>query len=226
MPKPLSLSEAVAWTPLLASAAVGGFFGFLSARFQDYLRRRQHFRTLAGALQVDADRIRRELGTPSNTYVELDAYGSVPSTPTIHRWAEGLIVDAGEIDSEIVRQFLMLERNLHNLAHYLDKLRDTTSHVSRLEEGVRQAETEGAAGAISAVNARREIRRVQPAATHAHDMLVLARKNAVECLDSIDQLLAPYSRPLAKRVSQQFHRAWLRIAKSGRSSAPPVPPAV
>lgn len=195
-----TMFASINWASTVASALIGAIVGFTSAKLQDRQRRATRLRALGGALQADAKRIREELGDPADTYVELMPYGSVRAAPTIHKWTERLVTEAAEIDPQIVAEYLVLERLLHNFGHYLERLREASGTVARLQSELQEAESEGASRVGDIVMLRRQIERTQPIATHAHHMVVRARKESVARLLEIERLLEPYSTPLLKRL--------------------------
>src|SRR4051812_11886866 len=94
---------------LVLSAVAGGLAGYASAKIQEFQKDRRRLRALAGALSQDSQRIRGELGDPSDKYVEELDYGAGNAPLTVHPWTVGLIADAAEISPALVGEYMTLE---------------------------------------------------------------------------------------------------------------------
>jgi hypothetical protein len=95
-------TQSINWGASAASAVIGGVAGFLSARLQDYLRRREKTRALSGALAAEVTRIRSQLGALEDEYKEAHLFGLAPDIPSVHRWLERVIIDAADLTPTLV----------------------------------------------------------------------------------------------------------------------------
>ena len=179
--------NSINWGSTLASAAVGGVAGFASARLQDYLRKRQRTRALAGTLASEVARIRSELGKPADKYTETHAFGLVPVIPLVHRWLERVVIEAADLTPFLVRDFLDLDRSLANLTVYVDKLRDVTLRRRELEEHIRAAKQSNTP--LVADGLRHDLEPVADEAAFFNYSAVEERKRATACLDRIQEAL-------------------------------------
>jgi hypothetical protein len=191
------LEHTVNWLSVVVSAAVGGFFGagffgYISARVQEFQKNRRRLRALAGALSQDCQRIRGELGEPSDKFVEELDFGAGRAPLTVHPWTVRLIADAAEISPALVGEYMTLEHALQNFSAFRATLRESLSAIANLEEGRRRAEQEGAAGVTSLVRVRQLMTETQGIAKVRSGVVVTARREAWAALAEIDRLLSPY----------------------------------
>jgi hypothetical protein len=108
---------------------IGWLAGLLSAGLiQDREQlRRQHAILLT--LREEVRRLRSEIGPPPAESLELSIFGSRAVVPTIHPWAQGIIADTAAVDPAIVREFLTLDRLLHNLSVQKSQRDQMSDHV-------------------------------------------------------------------------------------------------
>jgi hypothetical protein len=184
--------QAVNWVSVLVSAAVGGLFGYASARIQEFQKNRRRLRALAGALREDSKRIRCQVGEPSDKYVEVLDYGAAPAPVTVHPWTVRLIADAAEISPALVGEYMTLEHALQNFSAFTALLRESLATIANLEDGARSAEKEDAVSEASLVTVRQRIREAQEIANGRQQVVGTARRQAWAALIEIDRLLAPY----------------------------------
>jgi hypothetical protein len=182
------------WLSVLVSAASGGVFGYASARIQEFQKNRRRLKALAGALSQDCERIRDELGEPSDRYVEVLDYGAGRAPLTVHPWTVPLIAESAEISPALVGQYMTLEHALQNFNAFRATLRESLATIANLEEGGRNAEKEGAAGAATLVTVRHRMLEAQEVADLRHAVVVESRRQAWSALTDIDRLLAPYNK--------------------------------
>ncbi len=166
---------------LVLSTALGAVAGFFSGRFQERLRRHDRWKGIAAALHADLDRIRRELGEPSDKYTDFNVRGLGRAIPSLHEWTQHLIVEAAEFSPGVVAQYMELERQLNNYAMNVLKLREATAevghHTSQIAQGIPVA------------------KKLEEAQLHAemfHGGTVEMRRDAWQTMTAIDQLLRAF----------------------------------
>lgn len=177
---------------LFLPVVVGAFAGFLSAELQDRLRRIKRWRGIAAALHADLDRIRGELGEPTDRWTDFSARGLGRGLPSIHEWTEGLIVEAGEISPDIVRHYMKLERELHNLAMNVEKLREAATEAQYYRGGKREAEKREGVQAAAVMPVAANLAAAQADAEMFHGGAVEMRRDAWVTMTSIDVVLKKY----------------------------------
>jgi hypothetical protein len=114
----------------LSAAAVALVAGALGLRGSVWLQEREHARrqrNSAIALREDLRRITDLLGPEGVGCVTSLEPGGEPEVPIVHPWVEPLITDMASADPEIVRRFMILQRDLlvrgRHLATYLEAAR-------------------------------------------------------------------------------------------------------
>ncbi len=123
-------------TVLLSVA--GWVAGLVSALVRDWLRRRHQIRKVARTLMAEVYRLQDELG-PEDGSVEIKMFGLESAVPEVHPWIHRQIAEAADIDADVVRHFLSLERYLNNLRLLTSRLREMRRLADEIDKETKDA---------------------------------------------------------------------------------------
>ena len=108
---------------------LGGLWG--AVYLQDRQVRRRHL-GIVRALRAELRRVHSE-GALENTGFH-DGFGGVTLIPQLAPWVQGLLVELASGDTDYLREFMDLDRYLHNLAIAAPRVRDTQAHLTRMTD--------------------------------------------------------------------------------------------
>ncbi|HET7456899.1 MAG TPA: hypothetical protein VFJ74_04530 [Gemmatimonadaceae bacterium] len=206
----------------LIGPVAGATIGYFVSKRRDRLERDTRQRTVAGALAAEVARIRTALGADARDHRAPDPifYGLTFEPPRVHPWLERVIIDAADISSGVVSDFMALERELGHFATLLSQWREASAAAATSSSATPTrvaAIASGGGGPTPWPTAPApEQRGARDRARTLYEECVATQRMAVKVLDRLEATLTPVlDSPAARRQAA--------AAAHGASSAASAP---
>lgn len=187
----------------LIGPVAGATIGYFVSKRRDRLERDTRQRTVAGALAAEVARIRTALGADARDHRAPDPifYGLTFEPPRVHPWLERVIIDAADISSGVVSDFMALERELGHFATLLSQWREASAAASGAVASSSATPTRvaaiasggggGAAAQWPTAPAAEQQRGARDRARTLYEECVATQRMAVKVLDRLEATLTP-----------------------------------